>query len=52
MNCNLIIANDYADVTQDIKDLSKKNRLLLEKGPAYQFKLEFVYLLYYHPGLN
>ena len=52
MNCNLIIANDYGDLTQDIKDLSEKSWLLLEKGPAYQFKLAFVCLLYYHPGLN
>ena len=52
MNCNLTIANDYDDVTQDIKDLSEKSWLLLEKGPAYQFKLAFVYLLYYYPGQN
>ena len=51
MNCNLIIANDYDDVTQGIKDLSEKSWLLLEKDPAYQFKLAFVYLLYYYPGL-
>ena len=25
MNCNLIIANDYGDLTQDIKDLSEKS---------------------------
>ena len=25
MNCNLIIANDYDDVTQGIKDLSEKS---------------------------
>ena len=24
MNCNLIIANDYSDVKQDIKDLLEK----------------------------
>ena len=52
MNCNLIIANNYDDVTQDIKYLSEKCQLLLEKGPAYQFKLAFVYLLYYYPSLN
>ena len=52
INCNLIIANDYGDVTQDIKDLSKKSQLLLEKGPPYQFKLVFVYLLHYYPSLN
>ena len=52
MNFNLIIANDCGDVTQDIKDPSEKSRLLLAKGPAYQFKLAFVYLLFYYPGLN
>ena len=25
MNCNLIIANDYGDVTQHIKDLPEKS---------------------------
>ena len=52
MNCDLIIINDYGHVTQDIKDLSEKSRLFLKKGPAYQSKLEFVYLLYYYHGLN
>ena len=49
MNCNLFIANDYGDATQDIKDLSEKSRLLLEKSLAYQFKLAFVHLLFYYP---
>ena len=52
MNCNLIIANSCGDVTQDIKDLSEKSRLLLEKGADYHFTLAFVYLLYYYPGLK
>ena len=52
MNCNLIIANDYGNVTQDINDIPEKSWLLLEKGPAYQFKLAFVYLLYYYPSQN
>ena len=52
MNCNLIIANSYGDVTQDIKDLSEKSRLLLEKGADYHFTLAFVYLLYYYPSLK
>ena len=30
MNCNLIIANDYGDLLDDIKELSTKSRLLLE----------------------
>ena len=25
---------------------------MLRKGPVYQFKSAFVYLLYYYPGLN
>ena len=39
-------------LTQDINDLSGKRRLLLEKGPACQFKLAFVYLLFYYSSLN
>ena len=35
MNCNLVIANDYGDLLDDIKELSTKSRLLLEKGSAY-----------------
>ena len=50
MNCNLFIANDYGDATQDIKDLSEKSRLFLEKILAYQFKLAFVHLLFYYPA--
>ena len=30
MNCNLIKANDYGDLLDDIKELSTKSRLLLE----------------------
>ena len=47
MNCNLTITNDFGNATQDIKDLSEKSRLLLEKGPPYQLKLAFVYLHYF-----
>ena len=39
MNCNLVIANNYGDLIDDIKELSTKSMLLLEKGPAYQFDL-------------
>ena len=39
---DLIIAKNYGNVTQDIKDLSEKSRLLLEKDHAYQFKLAFL----------
>ena len=31
MNRNLFIANDYGDLLEDIKELSTKSRLLLEK---------------------
>ena len=31
MNCNLIVANNYGDVTQDIKDLSKKKSIIARK---------------------
>ena len=35
LNCNLVIANDYGDLLDDIKELSTKSWLLLEKVPAY-----------------
>ena len=35
MNYNLVIANNYGDLLDNIKELSTKSRLLLEKGPAY-----------------
>ena len=38
-NCNLVIANDLDDRLKNIKELSEKGCLLLEKGPAYQFDL-------------
>ena len=37
MNCNLVIADNYGKLLDNIKELSTKSRLLLEKGPAYQF---------------
>lgn len=37
VNCNLVIANDYGNLLKDVRELSTKSRLLLEKGPAYQF---------------
>ena len=46
MNCNLVIANDYGDLLDDTKELSTKSRLLLEKGPAYQFNLSLIELDY------
>ena len=42
MNLNLVIAKDYGDLLDDIKEFSTKSRLLLEKEPAYQ--LIYLYL--------
>ena len=42
MNCDLVIANDYGRLLDDIKKLSKKSRLFLEKGAVYQFDLSLV----------
>ena len=37
MNCNLNLQEDIKNsVFDEIKQLSEKSRLLLEKGPAYQ----------------
>ena len=44
MNWNLPIANDYGELLDDIKKLSAKSRLLLEKRPAYQFDLSLLRL--------
>ena len=40
MNCNLIIHDDYEHVSDEIKQLSKKSNLLLEKGPDCFFKID------------
>ena len=40
MNCNLIIHNNYEHVSDEIKQLSKKSNLLLEKGPDCFFKID------------
>ena len=40
MNCNLIIHNNYEHVSDEIKQLSKKSNLLLEKGPDYFLKID------------
>ena len=39
MNFNLIIHNDYEHVSDEIKQLSEKNNLLLEKSPDFFLKL-------------
>ena len=52
MNCNLVIMNNYGDLLDDIKELSTKSRLLLEKGPPYQFDLSLPRLAFYFPGMK
>ena len=52
MNCNLVIANDYGGLLYNIKKLSTKSRLLLEKGAAYQFDLFLVELALSSPGME
>ena len=52
MNCNLVIANNYVDLLDDINELSTKGQLLLEKGPAYQFDLSLLRLAFYFSGMK
>ena len=52
MICNLVIANDYGRQLDDIKKLSTKSRLLLEKGAAHQFDLSLVELALSFPGME
>ena len=52
MNYNLVITNDYGDLLDNIKELFPKSRLLLEKGPAYQFDLPLLRLAFYFPGMR
>ena len=52
MNCNLVIANDYGDLLEDIKKLSTKSRLLLEEGAAYQFDLSLLTLAFSYPSMK
>ena len=51
MNCNLVIAGNYGGLLENIKKLSTKSRLLLEKGAAYQFDLSLVELALSFPGM-
>ena len=47
MNCDLNLLRDFnthEDILNDIKELSEKSRVLLEKGPAYQNEIHDVYL--------
>ena len=52
MNCNLVIANDYGGLLDNIKKLLTKIRLFLEKGAAYQFDLSLVELVLSSPGME
>ena len=52
MNCDLVIANDYGRLLDNIKKLSIKSQLLLEKGAAYQFDLSLAGLAVSFPGMN
>ena len=52
MNCNLVTANDYGGLLDNIKKLSTKSLLLLEKGAACQFDLSLVELALSFPGME
>ena len=52
MNCNLVLANDYGRLLDDIKKLLTKSRLLLEKQAEYQFDLSLVELVLSFPGME
>ena len=52
MNCNLVITNNYGDLLDDIKELSTKIWLLLEKGQAYQFNLSLIDLALSFPSMG
>ena len=49
MNCNLVIANNLLD---NVKELSTKSWLLLQKGLAYQFDLSLIELALSFPGVE
>ena len=52
MNYNLVIMNDYGDLLDDIKELSTKSQLLLQKGPAYLLDLSLIELAFSFPGME
>ena len=52
MDCKLVIANDYGDLLNNIKDLKTKSGLLLEKRQAYQFDLSLIELALSFPGMK
>ena len=49
---NLDIAKDYGRLLDDIRNLSIKSRLLLEKGAAYQFDLSLIKLALSSAGME
>ena len=49
---NLVTANDYGRLLDDIRKLSTKSRLLLEKGAAYQFDLSLIKLALSSAGME
>ena len=54
MNCDLKLLRDlnaYRDIFDDIKELSEKSWLLLEKGPAYQNEIKNMKLYIGVPGI-
>ena len=44
LNCNLKVKEYIHDKDEKIKELSKKRRILLEKGPAYQNDIDYLTL--------
>ena len=52
MNFNLVIANHYGRLLENIKTLSTKSRLLLEEGAACQFDLSLVKSASSFPGMK
>ena len=52
MNCNLVIANDYGRLLDNMKKLLTKSRLLLKKGAACQLDLSLVKLALSFPGME
>ena len=52
MDCDLNLEQDIKNdgVLDEIKELSEKSRLLLEKGPAYQNDIKAIYLWWGVPG--
>ena len=52
MNCNLVLANNYGRLLDDMKMLLTKSRLLLEKEAEYQFDLSLVELALSFPAME